>query len=141
MVHTQNLRSRQQVVFAGLAPSCQQIWNKLLTTYNNLVVVQQSCYNHDITILQPCVVNLVTFLLYHDCIRLVKTKSDNAIKLVKSCQQLVPNLLQQTRNKLCEHNLLTTCEQICITTCLQQRFYACCNVTFNTPTKGLLEGL
>ena len=35
---------------------------------------QQGCYNHDITILlQPCVVNLVTFLLYHDCIRLVRT--------------------------------------------------------------------
>jgi hypothetical protein len=29
---------------------------------------------HDITILlQSCVVNLVTFLLYHDCIRLVRT--------------------------------------------------------------------
>ena len=40
-------------------------------------------------------------------------KSDNAIKLVTSCQQLVPNLLQQTGNKQCEHNLLTTCEQTC----------------------------
>ena len=35
---------------------------------------QQGCYNHDITILlQPCVANLVTFLLYHDCIKLVRT--------------------------------------------------------------------
>jgi hypothetical protein len=28
--------SRQQVVFALLVPSCQKVWNKLLTTYNNL---------------------------------------------------------------------------------------------------------
>jgi hypothetical protein len=63
-------------------PSCQQVWNKLLTTCNNLVDIirlvaslfQQVRYSHDITILlQPCVVNLVTFLLYHDCIRLVRT--------------------------------------------------------------------
>ena len=74
--------SRQQVVFARLVPSCQQVWNKLLTTCNKLVEIiklvtmlfQQACYNHDITImLQSGVVNLVTFLLQHDCIRLVKT--------------------------------------------------------------------
>ena len=74
--------SRQQVVFARLVTSCQQVWNKLLTTGNNLVDIirlvtrlfQQSCYNHDITILlQPCVVNLVTFLLYYECVRLVET--------------------------------------------------------------------
>ena len=74
--------SRQQVVFAWLVTSCQQVWNKLLTTCNNLVDIirlvtrlfQQGCYNHDITILlQPCVVNLVTFLLYQDHIRLVTT--------------------------------------------------------------------
>ena len=74
--------SRQQVVFALLVPSCQQVWNKLLTSCNNLVNVirlvarlfQQVRYGHDITILlQPCIVNLVTFLLYHDCIRLVRT--------------------------------------------------------------------
>ena len=74
--------SRQQVVFARLVPSCPQVWNKLLTTCSKLVDIvrlvtrlfQQGCYNHDITILlQPGVVNLVTFLLYHDCIRLVRT--------------------------------------------------------------------
>ena len=74
--------SRQQVVFARLVTSCQQVWNKLLTTCNNLVdivrlvtrLLQQGCYNHGVTILlQPCVVNLVTFLLYHDCIRFVGT--------------------------------------------------------------------
>ena len=74
--------SRQQVVFTRLVPSCQQVWNMLLTTCNNLVDIiklvtmlfQQACYNHDITILlQSGVVDLVTFLLHHDCIRLVKT--------------------------------------------------------------------
>ena len=74
--------SRQQVVFALLVPSRQQVWNKLLTTCNNLVDIirlvarlfQQVRYNHDIIILlQSCVINLVTFLLYHDCIRLVGT--------------------------------------------------------------------
>ena len=48
--------SRQQVVFARLATSCQQVWNKLLTTCNNLVGIvrlvtrlfQQVCYNHNI---------------------------------------------------------------------------------------------
>ena len=74
--------SRQQAVFARLVTSCQQVWNKLLTTCSKLVDIirlvtrlfQQGCYNHDITILlQPCVVNLVTFLLYHDCVRLVRT--------------------------------------------------------------------
>jgi hypothetical protein len=73
---------RQQVVFALLAPSRQQVWNKVLTTCNNLVGIirlvarlfQQVRYSHDITILlQPCVVNLATFLLYHDCIRLAGT--------------------------------------------------------------------
>jgi hypothetical protein len=76
------LTSRQQVVFALLVPSCQQVWKKLLTTCNNLVDIirvvarlfQQVRYSHNIKILlQPCIVNLVTFLLYHDCIRLVRT--------------------------------------------------------------------
>ena len=74
--------SRQQVVFALLVSSCEQVWNKLLTTCNNLVDIirlvarlfQQVRYIHDITIfLQPCLINLVTFLLYRDCIRLVRT--------------------------------------------------------------------
>jgi hypothetical protein len=74
--------SRQQVVFALLVPSCQQVWNKLLTTCNNLVDIiilvtrlfQQVRYSHEITILlQHCAVNHVTFLLYHDCIGLVRT--------------------------------------------------------------------
>ena len=88
--------SCEQVVFAVLFTSCQQVWNKLLTCNKVVDIVrlgtrlfQQGCYNHDIRILlQPCVVKLVTFLLYHDCIRLVRrtcNRSDNAIKLVTSC--------------------------------------------------------
>jgi hypothetical protein len=70
-------------IYSQLVPSCQQVWNKLLIICNNVVDIirlvarlfQQVRYNHDITILlQPCVVDLVTtFLLYHDCIRLVRT--------------------------------------------------------------------
>ena len=72
-------KNRQQVVFARLVKSRQQVRNKLFTTCDNLVDIvtrlfQQGCYSHDFTILlQPCVVNLVTILLYHDCIRLVRT--------------------------------------------------------------------
>jgi hypothetical protein len=55
---------------------------KLLTICNNLVDIirlvarlfQQARDSHNVTILlQHCVVNLVTFLLHQDCIRLVKT--------------------------------------------------------------------
>ena len=91
--------SRQQVVFARLFTSCQQVWNKLLTTCNNLVDIvrlvtrlsQQGCYNHDMTLLlQPCVVNLVTILLYHACVRLVTT-----------CLQTCNNLCVFTRVGCC----------------------------------------
>ena len=57
-------------------------------------------------------------------------KSDNVIKLVISCCQLVPNLLQQTRNKQCENNLLTTCEQTCNNLCV-----------FTRVNMGLLPGV
>jgi hypothetical protein len=89
--------SRQQVVFALLVPSCQQVWNKLLTICNNLVDIirlvarlfQQVRYSHDITILlQPCVINLVTFLFImtvSDLLEQSCNKSDSAIKLVTSC--------------------------------------------------------
>jgi hypothetical protein len=92
-----NITSRQQVVFALLVPSYQQVWNKLLTSCNNVVDIirlvarlfQQIRYIHDITILlQPCVVNNVASLLYHDCISLLEqpcNKSNNAIKLGTSC--------------------------------------------------------
>jgi hypothetical protein len=77
-----------------LSTSMEQVVNSCnnLAGIIRLVVrlFQQVRYSHDITILlQPCVVNLLTFLLYHDCIRLVRTtlcnKSDNAINLVTSC--------------------------------------------------------
>jgi hypothetical protein len=52
-------------------------------------------------------------------------KSDNAIKLVPSCQQLVPNLLQQlgtsSANTTCRQLVnifVTTCTQICDNLCV-----------------------
>ena len=85
-VHTQKSHKLQQVCKQAVNKLCShgllQVVNKFGTSCNNLVDIvkivtrlfQQGCYNHDITILlQPCVVNLVTFLLYHDCIRLVRT--------------------------------------------------------------------
>jgi uncharacterized membrane protein len=89
--------SRQQVVFALLVTSCQQVWKKLLTICNNLVDIirlvtwlfKQVRFSHDIAVLlQPCVVNLVTFLFIitvSDLLGQPCNKSDNAIKLVTSC--------------------------------------------------------
>jgi hypothetical protein len=89
--------SRQQVVFARLVASFQQVWNRLWTTCIILVDIivlvarlfQQARYCHDITILlQPCVVNLVTFLLYIMTVTVLLepcNNSDNAINLVTSC--------------------------------------------------------
>ena len=87
--------SRQQVVFAWRVTSCQQIWNKLLTTCNNLVdtvklvtrLFQQGYYSHDITILlQPCVVHHSCYIMtVSDLLEQPCNKSDNAIKLVTSC--------------------------------------------------------
>ena len=111
--------SRQQVVFARLVTSCQQVWNKLLTTCNNLVdivrlvtrLLQQGCYNHDITILlQSCVVNFVTFLLYHDCIKLVRTTLLlTSLIMPSSLLQVVNNLFQTCHNKLGTSSANTTC--------------------------------
>ena len=142
--------SRQQVVFARLVTSCQQVWNKLLTTWNNLVdnvrlvtrLFQQGCYNHDMTILlQPCVVNLVTFLLYHDCIKLVSkqpcNKSDNAIKLVtrpssrrlqQACCQPVVECRRQAACQMRSRGMLRP-----VVTCLLQTVFRsdanCCDRT------------
>ena len=100
--------SCQQVVFAMLVPSCQQVWNKLLTICNNRVDIirlvtrlfQQVRYSHDITILlQPCVINLVTFLLYHDCIKLVRTTVTGLI-MPSSLLQVVNSLFQTCYNNL-----------------------------------------
>ena len=96
-------------MFARLVTSCQQVWNKLLTTCNNLVDIirlvtrlfQQSCYNHDITILlQPCVVLIMS----------------------SSFLEVVNNLFQTCYNKLGTSSANTTCWQFVnrlVTTCLQ----------------------
>jgi hypothetical protein len=78
-------------------PKLSTSLDKLLTTCNNLVdtirlvarFFQQVRYSHDITtLLQSCVVNLVTFLFImtvSDLLEQPCNKSDNAIKLVTSC--------------------------------------------------------
>ena len=105
--------SRQQVVFARLVTSCQQVWNKLLTTCNKLVHIvrivtrlfQQGCYSHDITILlQPC-----NILLHHDCIRLVRNNLVTSLIMPSSLLQVVNNLLQTCHNKLGTSSANTTC--------------------------------
>ena len=111
--------SRQQVVFARLVvTSCQQVWNKLLTTCNKHVHIirivtrlfQQGCYSHDITILlQPCVVNLVTFLLFHNCIRLVGNNLVTSLIMPSSLLQVVNNLFQTCHNKPGTSSANTTC--------------------------------
>jgi hypothetical protein len=86
-------------------------------------------HTHSITyniIATLCVINLVTLLLYHDCIRLVRTtlccnKSDNAIKLVTT-----------TGNKQCEHSSRQLVNRF-VTTCLQ----TCNNLCFFTCYKSV----
>jgi hypothetical protein len=90
-------KNLQQVVFALLVTSRQQVWNKLLTICNNLVDIirlvtrlfQQVRYSHDTAVLlQPDVINFVTFLFTMTVSDLLEQpycdKSDNAIKLVTS---------------------------------------------------------
>ena len=111
--------SRQQVVFARFVTSCQQVWNKLLTTCNKLVHLvrivtrlfqQGGCYSHDITILvQPCVVNLVTFLLYHDRIRFVRNYLVTSLIMPSSLLQVVNNLFHTCHNKPGTSRVNTTC--------------------------------
>ena len=101
--------SRQQVVFALLVPSCQKVWDKLLTTCYNLVDIirlvarlfQQVRHSHDITTLcrQPCN-NLFADLL--QAVRFYKSANKPSTscvrtacpKLSKSLGQAVNNLLQ-----------------------------------------------
>jgi hypothetical protein len=112
-------------------PSGQQVWKMLLTICNNLFDIirlvarlfQQVRYGHDITILlQPCVVNLVTFLLYHE-LELLCNKSDNATSLLQVvdslCQTCYNNWEQAVRSWVGAN---TTCRQLVnrfVTTCLQ----------------------
>jgi hypothetical protein len=83
--------SPQQVVFALLVPSCQQVWNKLLKLVTTLLILSdllQGCSNKSpilsyiVTTLccQPCNILVVSY----DCIRLEQPckKSDSLIHLV-----------------------------------------------------------
>jgi hypothetical protein len=131
-------------VFALLVPSCQQVWNKLLTICNNLVDIirlvtrlfQQVRYSHHITILlQPHVINLVTFLLYHDCIRLVRTTllqvwsliiPSSSLQVVNSlCQTCYNNWEQAVRTQLVDSLWTDLWQLVCrpVTTCAFLRMY------------------
>jgi hypothetical protein len=99
-----------------------QVWNKLLVTVvtTSLIYYQTCCkvvptspiqswYNNIVTTLcrQPCNIIVISWL-YADLLEQLCYKSDNAIKLVTSCEQLVSNLLQQ----LGTSNANTTCRQL-----------------------------
>ena len=115
--------SRQQVVFALLVPSCHQVWNNLLTTCNIVAdfvrlvtsLIQQICYNHNITILlQPCFVNLETFLLYryHSYYQLYRICSNNLVTsliMSSSLLQVVNSLFQTCSNKHGTSSANTSC--------------------------------
>jgi hypothetical protein len=100
---------RQQIVFAVFVANCSnKFGTELLTTCNNLVDIirlvarlfQQVQYSHDITILlqpSPCVVNLVRFLLNHDCIRRVRTTVTSPT-MPSSLLQVVNSLFQTCYN-------------------------------------------
>ena len=101
-------------MFALLVTSCQQVWNKLLTTCNKLVdivrlitrLLQQGYYNHDITILlQSGVVNLVTS-------RCIMTVSDLLEQLVTGL--IMPSSLLQVVNNLSK--LVTTNQEQAVRT-------------------------
>ena len=72
--------------------------------------------SYAVNVQHSCYIMTASELLEQPC-----SKSYNAIKLVRSCWQLVPNLLRQTRNKECEHNLLTTWKQACNNLCVFTR--------------------
>ena len=90
----------------------------------------QGCSNKAVTIMiqqycgttlccQPC----ITFLLYHDCIRLVsKNNLITSLIMPSSLLQVVNNLFQTCYNKLGTSSANTTCWQLVnrlVTTCLQ----------------------
>ena len=136
---TSLLTSCEQVVFAWLVTSCQQVWNKSLTACNKLVIIRhitrlfwQGCHNHDITILlQPCVVNLVAILFYHDYIRLVR-----AIYLVTSCWQLVLN--NSWRNSLqLVYELVRTCPFLCHSFCADDYILKISTIIFHMRNLSL----
>ena len=122
--------SRQQVVFAQLVTSCQQVWNKLLTTCNNLADIirrykvvptrlLQSWYNNIVTALcgQPCNILVISWL-HQTCWNNLVT----SLIMLSSSLQVVDNLVQTCYNKLGTSSANTTCWQLVnrlVTTCLQ----------------------
>ena len=158
--------SCQQLVFAMLVPSCQQVWNKLLTISNNPLLIlmirlvtqlfQQVRYSHDIAVLlQPCVVNLVTFLfimtvsnLLEQLGRLFKQSSHKELYKI-SGQYININRLfvldfgsnKYTRkNTQVVTNLQQTCSNAVPTTC-QQDVFALLVPSLLTSCERLVDNL
>jgi hypothetical protein len=100
--------SRQQVAFALLVPSCQQVWNKLLTARKNLVdLIElvarlfqsspiQSWYNNIVTTLycQLCNILVIHIMTVSDLLEQPCNKSDNLSSLL----EVVNNLFQTCYN-------------------------------------------
>jgi hypothetical protein len=111
--------------------SCQQVWNNLLTTCTNLVEIirliarlfWQVRYMLDITrLLQPCVDNLVTSLLYIVAVTNLLAQSCNKADDTINLLRVVNSLFQTCYNKLGTSNANTTCWQLVnrlVTACLQ----------------------
>jgi hypothetical protein len=91
------------------------------------------------------VVNLVTFLLYHDCIRLVRTTLKQVWWCHQACYKLLTacsKLVTTTRNKQCEHNLSTLLKRfvtICLQTCNILCVFTCVAIHVTTVVTMLLQ--
>ena len=101
--------SCQQVVFVLLVPSCQQVWNKLWTTCNNLVDIIRLVARLFWQVRYMRVDNLVTSLLYHGCNKLVNTVFVTRLTMPSSLLLQVVNSLFQTCYKLGTSSANTTC--------------------------------
>jgi hypothetical protein len=111
-------------VIALLVQSCQQVWNKLLTTCNKLDgiirivarLLQQVRYSHDITILlqprlcrQPCNILVISWL-YQTCSKVVQTRP-----IQSWYNNIVTTLCRQTWNILVISWLYRTCQNNFVT--------------------------
>jgi hypothetical protein len=103
--------SHQQVVFALLVPSCQQVWNKLLTTFNDLVDIirlverlfQQVRYSLPCWqwfLSQSCYNNIVTTLCRQPCNILVISRLDQTCRNSLVTSLIIPSSLLQVVNSL-----------------------------------------
>jgi ABC-type nitrate/sulfonate/bicarbonate transport system permease component len=149
---------RQQVVFALLVPSCQQVWNKLLTTCNNLVDIVRLVARLFQQIQLQLITVMIAFVtitlcvykwsstyflsIYHDCIRLA-TRLSQQLDIVLFFALLVPSLLQ-TYSRLIGTRLSRSTNWYCVVfihTGRSQLVDKLLLVTNLQQTSDLLQGL